>query len=63
MISQKDWRKMRIKQKALELAFADLDQYDQRMYLSEAEKAINKSDRAMYGSELNQMLDDEQDEK
>jgi len=48
-ISKKEWRQKRIEQKAKELAFADLDIHDQKMYLSEAEKTINKSDLKLYG--------------
>lgn len=61
--SKKTWRQQRIERKALELAFADLDVHDQKMYLTEAEKAINKSDRKLYGSELDLILADEEKNK
>jgi len=61
-ISNKEWRQMRIKQKAKDLAFAELDEHDQRVLLSEAEKAINKADREMFCSELDLILADENKE-
>lgn len=61
-ISKKEWRQMRIKQKAKDLAFAELDKHDQKMYLTEAEKAINKADREIFGDELDLILADEADE-
>lgn len=61
-ISKKEWRQMRIMQKAKDLAFAELDKHDQKMYLAEAEKAINKADRALYGTELDFIPEDEDEE-
>jgi hypothetical protein len=58
-ITKKSFRQLRIKTKAKDLAFADLDIYDQKMYLTEAEKAINKADREIFGDELDLILADE----
>lgn len=52
----KEFRKLRIQQKAKELAFAELDKYDQKMYLSEAEKIINKADKETYDEEYEVLM-------
>jgi len=41
-ISKKDWNKEIILSRAKDLAWEELDKHDQRIYLSEAEKKLNK---------------------
>lgn len=51
-ISGKDWRKKRIEYRALVLAWKDLEKVDQKIYLTEAEKDLNKEDKKLFGEML-----------
>ena len=50
-ISKKEWRQKEIEYQAKALAWEDLDEFDQKMYLKEAEKLHNKKFNHKYSDE------------